>query len=296
MTSFTDQQLIEELQRRIEQRRQAYDELEQLNQTLRQVNQKLIEAEGLKTNFLSNARNEIINPLTSIISLSESLSADENLSMDEIRRRAAVIHQEAVQLDFQWHNIFASAEIEAGEVMVEYYDFDVIQLLKEIATKFDKTTADRNVRFVYAASFPEKLIIRSDPQKLQLILENLIMNAVQQTYHGTAVGISLDYKDETLTIAVADQGAGIDSADHARIFDRFVRLNTAVATPGQGHGLGLPLTKSYLELLGGSIKLQSQRDHGSVFTLQIPDQKNKANSNGAAAHGQDFLFDPSELF
>ena len=89
MTPLTDRQLIDELQRRIEQRSQAYDELEQLNQTLQQVNQKLIEAERLKTNFLSNARNEIINPLTSILSLSESLGANENLPADEIRQRAA---------------------------------------------------------------------------------------------------------------------------------------------------------------------------------------------------------------
>jgi signal transduction histidine kinase len=296
MTPLTDQQLIEELQRRIEQRRQAYKQLVQLNKTLSEVNQKLIEAERLKTNFLSNSRNEIINPLTSILSLSESLITDEKLSAEEIRRRSAIIHQEAVQLDFQWHNIFASAEIEAGDVVIEYYDFDVIQLLKETATKFDKTITDRNIRLVYADSIPEKLIIRSDPQKLQLIIENLLMNALQQTYHGTIVGISLEYIEETLSIAIADQGPGIDSSDHARIFDRFIRLNPAVSAPGQGHGLGLPITKSYLELLGGSIKLQSQRDHGSIFTLQIPDQKNRANSNGAAAHGQDFLFGQSELF
>ncbi|MDD3527427.1 MAG: hypothetical protein PHX39_10810, partial [Bacteroidales bacterium] len=91
MTSLTDRQLIDELQRRIDQRSQAYEELEQLNRTLRQVNRKLIEAERLKTNFLSNARNEIINPLTAILSLSESLSANENLPAEEIRRRAALI-------------------------------------------------------------------------------------------------------------------------------------------------------------------------------------------------------------
>ncbi len=296
MTPLTDQQLIDELWQRIEQRSQAYSELKTLNQKLQQVNRKLIEAELLKTNFLSNARNEIINPLTSILSLSESLGANENLPAEEIRRRAVLIHQEAVSLDFQWHNIFASAEIESGDLVIEYYDFDVVQALKVIIEKFNKIAADRNVRFVFDGPLTDKIIIRSDPQKFQLIVENLIMNAVQQTYHGTEVGISIDYKEETITIAVADQGPGIDLADQDRIFDRFNRLNIAVATPGQGHGLGLPLIKSYLELLGGKIKLQSQRDHGSIFTIQIPDQKNSAASNGSTPLGQDFLFDPSELF
>lgn len=296
MTPLTDRQLIDELQRRIEQRSQAYDELEQLNQTLQQVNQKLIEAERLKTNFLSNARNEIINPLTSILSLSESLGANKDLPAEEIRQRAALIHQEAAQLDFQWHNIFASAEIEAGDVVIEYYDFDIMQTIKDITAKFKKIAADRNVRFIYDGVFPDQLIIRSDPQKLQLILENLMMNALQYTYHGTDVNIALTHKAETLSIAVTDHGTGIDSADHKRIFDRFTRLNTNVATPGQGHGLGLSLVKFYLELLGGEIKLHSQRDHGSTFTICIPDHTHTTDSSGLATHGQDFLFDQSELF
>ncbi|MCK9270445.1 MAG: HAMP domain-containing sensor histidine kinase [Bacteroidales bacterium] len=296
MTSLTDRQLIDELQRRIDQRSQAYEELEQLNRTLRQVNRKLIEAERLKTNFLSNARNEIINPLTAILSLSESLSANENLPAEEIRRRAALIYQEAVHLDFQWHNIFASAEIEAGDVAIEFYDFDIMQAVKDITAKFKKIAADRNVRFVYDGFSPDKLIIRSDPQKLQLILENLIMNAVQYTYHGTEVNIALTHKEEMVSIAVTDHGSGIDSADHERIFDRFSRINPAVATPGQGHGLGLPLTKYYLELLGGEIKLHSQRDHGSTFIIRIPDRTHTTDSSGSATHGEDFLFDQSELF
>ncbi|HZK09218.1 MAG TPA: HAMP domain-containing sensor histidine kinase [Bacteroidales bacterium] len=296
MTPLTDQQLIDELRHRIEQRSEAYRELEKLNRTLQQVNHKLIEAERLKTNFLSNARNEIINPLTSILSLSESLGANENLTAEEIRRRAALIYQETVHLDFQWHNIFASAEIEAGDVVIEFYDFDFMQAVKDITAKFKKIAADRNVRFVYSGFSPEKLIIRSDPQKLQLILENLIMNAVQYTYHGTEVHISLTYKEETVSLAVTDHGSGIDSSDHERVFDRFTRISPDVAEPGQGHGLGLPLIKSYIELLGGEIILQSQRDHGSTFTIRIPDHTHTIDSSGSAAHGQDFLFDQSELF
>jgi signal transduction histidine kinase len=296
MTPLTDQQLIDELRQRIEQRGEAYSELEKLNQTLKQVNNKLIEAERLKTNFLSNTRNEIINPLTTILSLSQSLDAIEILPAEEIRRRAALIHQEAMHLDYQWNNIFASAEIEAGDVVIEYYDFDIVQVLNEITTKFKKIAAARNVHFVYERSFPEKQIIRSDPQKLQLILENLIMNALQYTYHGTDLNISLTYNVKTISISVTDHGAGIESADHQRIFDRFTRLNTAVATPGQGHGLGLSLIKSYLELLGGEIKLHSQRDHGSTFTIRIPDHTHTTDISSSLMHGKEFLFDQSELF
>ena len=111
--TMTDRELIEELQLRFERSRKAFSDLTVVNLKLREMNQKLEQSERLKSNFLSNIRNEINDPLNALVVLSDQISAHSNQN-PELARLATLIHAEAFNLVFQLRNIFMAAELEAG--------------------------------------------------------------------------------------------------------------------------------------------------------------------------------------
>ena len=129
-------QMINKLKSSSEKDRASRQQLRKLMKTLEEVNKKLKEAESLKTNFLSHIRNEINNPLTSIMGLSEQIIHGSNLNPDTIQKTAEMIYSETFDLDFQLRNIFVAAELEAGEHIMNVSNVDVNALIQSTITSF----------------------------------------------------------------------------------------------------------------------------------------------------------------
>lgn len=270
MKKLSDEQLLEELRSRIDERNLAYAKLENINQELNAANKKLMESEKLKSNFLSNARNEIINPLSSILSMAQSIAYQEDTPLEAARNLAAFIYTEAFDLDFQLKNIFASAEIEAGEAFCDYYRINLLDLVSNQIETFGQFANDRGVELKIENKLDKvNTDIKSDPVKIQIILDNLLVNAINWSDKNSTVLISLFVDNHQHVVAIADQGPGIAPEDHKRIFDRFITLKPGVHDIKQGHGLGLSIASAYAELLDGEIKLESTEGEGSVFYLML---------------------------
>ena len=126
---LTDTELLEELRRRITRSNQTVEELTQLNVELREVNKKLEESESLKSHFISNITNEIMNPFTSILGLSRAILSVDKEAWKKVIQMVALIHAEAFSLDFQFRNIFFAAKIEAGEQTPEVLNVDILALV-----------------------------------------------------------------------------------------------------------------------------------------------------------------------
>ncbi len=181
MHNLTDEQLLAELKKRFGENQQNIAELKLLNEELLSVNAKLLESEKLKSHFLSNIRNEIINPLSSILSLSKNIAGSNNESLPIARNQAELIHEEAFTLDLQLANIFASAEIEAGELNPEIYKVDVAGLFQSEIERFKDFAAKRKLIFEFENELPGKdggFSFRTNPEKVKMILANLLVNAV----------------------------------------------------------------------------------------------------------------------
>jgi signal transduction histidine kinase len=298
MKNLSDKQLLSELKIRVEERQQAIQKLEQLNNELYRANTKLMESEQLKTNFLSNARNEIINPLSSILSFSQAIAFSDQDDPVEIKKMAAIIYKEAFELDFQMKNIFSSAEIEAGEAWCEYYQIDLSDLVEKQMSKFKNFALDKEMTLVLENRLDsDSGLIKSDPAKIQIIISNLIVNAINWSERTGKIKIGLSKQKDKIRISIADRGPGISKEDQKIIFDRFKSLDPKVHTGNKGHGLGLSVSKAYAELLGGDILLQSQPGKGSVFTLVFPVAPADQKTMGSSDNGQDFIFDnDTELF
>jgi len=138
----------------------------------------------------------------------------------------------------------------------------------------------------------QPLRINTDAEKLQIILSNLLANAVEFSLEGGVVQVSISLDEEKgLLLSVQDHGRGIANEDLGRIFDRFVQLETGSTRCHAGHGLGLSITKTLIDLLQGTITVESSPGNGSIFTLTLPPTSIADDENCFAEGGNLFIFD-----
>jgi signal transduction histidine kinase len=298
MSRLTDQELIEELQRRFEENRKTIQELKELTEELKLVNKKLEESEALKSHFISNITNEIINPFTSILGLSRSILSVKKENWKKVISMVALIHSEAFNLDFQLRNIFLAAKIEAGEIYPEILNVDLKNLVKSVIDSFRIEAKKKNLTFEFNFEIvPEKgdiFYFKTDPEKVKLAIANLISNAIKFSYENGKIIVRVWKNEEMVHISVQDFGTGISEANQKIIFDRFKRLDSGINSLNRGHGLGLSINKAVIDLLQGKISIKSEINKGATFTISIPEAK--TNIAGFSADGNEFLFDTDEIF
>ena len=298
MSKLTDHELIDELQKRFDENKKTIQELKDLTEELKIVNKKLEESEALKSHFISNITNEIINPFTSILGLSRNILAVKKENWKKVISMVALIHSEAFNLDFQLRNIFLAAKIEAGEIYPEILNVDLKAIVRNVIDTFRIESKKKNINIdlIFEVK-PEKGIIfyfKTDPEKIKLALANLISNALKFGYDGSNVIVKVWKEEETIHIAVQDFGTGISEANQKIIFDRFKRLDSGINSLNRGHGLGLSINKAIIDLLQGKIGIKSEVNKGATFTISIPEAK--TNIAGFSTDGNEFLFDNEEIF
>lgn len=267
MSKLSDAELIEEIRQRFEFNHNALTDLRTLTRKLESMNEKLQESERVKSQFLSNIRNEINNPLSAIMGLSGQLKGcrgDAELCV----RTAAMIYAEAFSLDFQLQNIFLAAELEAGEAKPDYALVDTAAVIGGCLDKLSQKVAEKQL--AVRCELGEGLIFPSDAQKLETIVINLLANAIEFNRQGGTVDIRSALENDALIVTVADNGPGIAAADCEAIFDRFRQLDSGATKSHRGHGLGLSLCWSLVELLGGTIDVDSRLEGGTRFAVILP--------------------------
>lgn len=298
MSKLTDQELIDELQKRFEENKKTIQELKDLTEELKIVNKKLEESEALKSHFISNITNEIINPFTSILGLSRNILAVKKENWKKVISMVALIHSEAFNLDFQLRNIFLAAKIEAGEIYPEILNVDLKNIVRNVIDNFRIESKKKNIDIELQFDIkPEKgqiFYFKTDPEKIKLALANLISNAIKFSYEDNKIVIKAWKVKEVVYMSVQDFGTGISEANQKIIFDRFKRLDSGINSLNRGHGLGLSINKAVIDLLQGKIEIKSEVNKGATFSISIPEAK--TNIAGFSTDGNEFLFDEDEVF
>lgn len=299
MSKLTDEELFEELKKRIKANKESLQELQELNKELQIVNKKLEESESLKSHFISNITNEIINPFTSIIGLARHILSVNKEDWKTVISMVALIHSEAFTLDFQLRNIFVAAKIEAGEIYPEILNVDIKTLIDNLLESFrleaKKKKLSLEVEFQKELVKPNEIFyFKTDPEKLKLILSNLLSNAIKFSFEGQKINIKVWKNKDLLNISVQDFGTGITEENQKKIFDRFKRLDTGINSLNRGHGLGLSINKALLDLFNGTIDIQSKLGDGATFTISIPESN--SDVAGFSTDGNEFLFEEEEMF
>jgi len=296
MSNLSDRQLLKELRTRLESSKKAQEELKALSKDYQEVSRKLSESESLKSHFISNISNEIVNPFTSILGLSKAILSVEKNDWKKVVSMVALIHSEAFNLDFQLKNIFVAAKIEAGEVAPNITKVNIRSLLQNVIESFNivsrKMGIHIDLQYNVDYGFGKNLYFKTDSEKLKLIMSNLINNALKYSYKDSKVIIKISIEDDILHISVQDFGTGISEKNQKIIFERFKRLDSGINSINRGHGLGLSITKALLDVLDGDIMIDSKKGEGSTFSISLPEAKNIIE--GFSGEGNDIFFDDDD--
>ncbi len=296
MSELTDKQLLRELRLRLEERKKFDNEMKELSKDFQSVTKKLKESEALKSHFISNISNEIVNPFTSILGLSKAILSVEKNDWKKVVSMVALIHSEAFNLDFQLRNIFVAAKIEAGEIAPNITKVNIRSLAQTVIDSFNiisrKMGIDIDLQFNVEYGFGKNFYFKTDSEKLKLILSNLINNALKYSYKDSKVIVKIWVDEDILNISVQDYGTGISEKNQKIIFERFKRLDSGINSINRGHGLGLSITKSLLDVLGGKIEIDSKKGEGSTFSIELPEAKNVIE--GFSGDGNDVFFDDDD--
>jgi signal transduction histidine kinase len=269
--------------------------IEKLKAEIVELSTRLNASEALKSHFISNVANEIVNPFASILGLSTQIMQSESIDMKQIKHLASLIHTEAFHLDFQLRNIFAAAKIEAGQTEPEVRRFVVAEAISELVglLKLEADKKSLTIAIEFAEGAAPDMKWTTDLIKLKLIVINFLHNAVKFSKKETQIKITIGIVAEKLTLSIRDNGIGIPQSQVDYIFDRFKTVGAGINTAYRGNGLGLSVNKSLLDIIGASIDLKTQEGVGTEFIIHIPmlTQSDEADMNDS-----EFLFDDELIF
>jgi signal transduction histidine kinase len=297
MENYTSQELLIELQSRLMNQENTIESYKGLMYELSMINKKLEQSEAAKSNFIATIKNGIYNPFSAIIGISENISSickdHDHADHKKIKSMASLIHIEALKLDFQLKNIFAAAEIEAGEAIPAPAKVNIHDLLNEVFQYFNLKIHERRQQFKFVNNLnpteDESLFFITDPAKLQIIISNIVNNAIEFSKKHKKIWFTADFSNKQLKITVKDEGDGIPPDKVDEVFNRFNNLNPGMTPSHHGHGLGLSVTKALLEIINGTISFKSEKWKGSEFIIIINELSQKD-------HLEDFFFGGSEMF
>ncbi len=291
MKRLTDDELIKELEERFAFNQSALEDLQKMTEKLETMNAKLQESEALKGHFLSNIRNEINNPLTSIMGLSHQCLCSQGGS-ERCSSIARMIYHEAFTLDSQLQNIFVAAELEAGEADPAFANVDVSTIIDRVVEAHEFQISEKKMSV--KADREKPLPFSTDARMVRLILSNLLGNAIEFGAEASHVDVSAETDDGVLTLTVKDNGKGISKEDQETIFDRFRQLESGTTKSHRGHGLGLSIVRSLVEMLGGDLQLESDANKGCKVVITRPEPDDDVQDS--AQEGNMFIFDDAEQF
>jgi PAS domain S-box-containing protein len=231
--------------------------------------EKAEESDRLKTAFLHNVSHEIRTPMNGIIGFSTLLN-DADLQENERRQYTEIIYQNSIQLLSIINDIVDIANVESGQVKINLTEFNLNIALKNLHEQFIMAGKENSVSITLKMSLADMdSAILADNTKLIQILSNLINNAIKFTRNGQ-IDFGYVVKSKLLEFFVKDTGIGIPNQYHSLIFDRFFQVDNAVSRQYSGTGLGLSICKGYIELMGGTITVESEPGKGTQFVFTIP--------------------------
>ncbi|MBF9016594.1 MULTISPECIES: response regulator [unclassified Oceanispirochaeta] len=250
-------------------------ELEQASRDLEIKAKELEISSRYKSEFLANMSHELRTPLNSMLILAQDLkdNREKNLT-DRQTQSADIIYRGGNDLLKLINEILDLSKIEAGKMSANWEEVELPELLDGIISNFKALTDEKNLHLTTHVDEDLPRTIRSDKQRLEQILRNLVSNAVKFTSKGR-VSCTISRApgtDERISIKVKDTGIGIPEDKHRHIFEAFQQVDSGISRKYGGTGLGLSIVREMIKLIKGEIRLKSKVGKGSTFELLIPIQ------------------------
>jgi len=255
-------------QRRDEASRTAMLERErELREAVEDTNRSLLELADLKNDFVATVSHELRTPLTSVVSYADLLLDDEGLSTDQ-REFASTIARNGERLMLLVDDLLLLARLESGGYELRRSECDVRSMVDHVVRLLAPRATAAGIDLTIDVASGPPLV--ADPNRIEQVLSNLVTNAIKFTPSGGSVVVAATPTDAGWTCTVADTGIGIPEEDLDLLFERFYRASNARSARTPGTGLGLVISRTIVELHGGTIALESTVGEGTTATVTLP--------------------------
>lgn len=239
--------------------------------------EKAEESDRLKSAFLSNMSHEIRTPMNGILGFA-SLLQRPNLTGEKQKEYIQLIEKSGVRMLNIINDIVDISRIESGQMPLYSDKVNLNELMENLFSFFKPETDAKNIKLSFSSGLENtNSNVITDKEKLYAILTNLIKNAVKFTSSGS-IQFGYKHSSKKLLFFVSDTGKGLSPEQKEFIFDRFRQGSESHSKDYQGAGLGLSITKAYVEMMDGSIWVDSTIDKGSNFSFYIPYIKSDTNA------------------
>ncbi|QPJ64154.1 MAG: cyclic nucleotide-binding domain-containing protein [Candidatus Nitrohelix vancouverensis] len=272
-----EQRVLERTAQLAESNQSLKDEIRKHLRTLDDLNKAKIEAETAnraKTDFLSRMSHELRTPMNSVIGYSQLLMDSEGEWTSDQHSEVQRIYDSGNHLMLLINDILDLTHIEAGRLELALEDVQINGSLEEAISVIMPLASNKQIKITSNLKDRDPILVQCDPTRIMQVWLNLLSNAVKYNYPKGNIEIQVDVVNaKTAAIHIKDTGPGISQEEKNKIFEPFNRLHT----PGlqeEGTGIGLTITKNLIELMNGSISVESKMNVGSCFTvtLQLADK------------------------
>jgi len=244
------------------------DEYSILSRTFNDMTEKLEQVDKTREEFVSNVSHELKTPLTAIKVLSESILSQESVPEEVSREFMQDINNEVDRMVNITTDLLALVKVEQREQSLNIALTDINELVEDILKRLAPLAEQKKVILLYEEV--RQVQIDADEIKLALAISNIVENGIKYTPGGGTVKVVVDSDHQNVHITMQDTGIGIPEEEQDKIFNRFYRVDKTRDRDTGGTGLGLAISRATVLLHNGSIRLTSNPDEGSLFSIRIP--------------------------
>ena len=256
---------------------------------LNESKEKAEESDRLKSAFLANMSHEIRTPMNGILGFSDLLEKP-NLSGERQKKYISIIQKSGKRMLNIINDIISISKIESGLMEMNLQESNINEQIEYLYTFFKPEIEEKGMQFSFKNTLPSReAILITDREKVFSILTNLLKNAIKYSEKGS-IEFGYNAKGGFIEFFVKDTGIGIPEDRHEAIFERFIQADVSDEKALQGAGLGLSISKAYVEMLGGSIWMESEVGKGSTFYFTLKYQpeivRNHSSKNRISPSGE----------
>ncbi len=242
---------------------------------MRQQNEKLKIAEETKSTFLAHMSHELRTPLNSIIGFSQMLTTEQfgTLGSPKYNQYAQHIHDSGAHLLTLINDVLDLSKLEAGETTLNDSDVNIRETLDDVLASLAHQADTQNIHFSLESNNP-KLVIRADRRLCKQVFLNLLSNAIKFSDPGERVIINFGLNENRqIFISIENTGRGIAPEDLKRVLQPFGQAASSTETSQEGTGLGLPLSKGFMEKHGGDLNIESEPGKKTTVRISFPPER-----------------------
>jgi signal transduction histidine kinase len=248
------------------------DQRQKTEKELIEAKIKAEKSDKLKSAFLANISHEIRTPMNGIIGFTNLLK-EQDVTNNEREEYLDIIQKSGQRMLSIMNDLINISKIESDMMEVYRTNVDINTLFNDLYNFFKREVKDKDISLIQTININKKIMFYTDEEKLFAIMSNLIKNAIKHTDNGK---IEFGYKirNDNIEFFVSDTGKGIPKENIESIFNRFVKIENVSSVDNDGAGLGLAITKAYVEMLDGEINVESEPGKGSKFFFNLPTAEN----------------------